>query len=60
MNTPIEKASAVRSGGSSMASRRRKVERNIYLTGFETRRAIFVLKAALEIGVQPLLSLDAQ
>src|SRR5688572_19669056 len=29
MNTPIEKASAVRSGGSSSASKRRKVERNI-------------------------------
>ena len=29
MKTPIEKASAVRSGGSSSASKRRKVERNI-------------------------------
>ena len=33
MKTPIEKASAVRSGGSSIASRRRNVERNISRTG---------------------------
>src|SRR5215204_3549094 len=39
MKTPIEKASAVRSGGSSIASRRRKAARNIWFQvsnrGFE-------------------------
>ena len=34
MKTPIEKASAVRSGGSSIASRRRNAERNIRLRRF--------------------------
>ena len=42
MKTPIEKASAVRSGGSSMASRRRNVARNI--KSFEFRVQSFELE----------------
>src|SRR4029078_11750192 len=36
MKTPIEKASAVRSGGSSIASRRRKAARNMWFQVFDS------------------------
>src|ERR1043165_5428083 len=38
MKTPIEKASAVRSGGSSIASRRRNAARNINYLAADRRR----------------------